>query len=222
MSSETNLIRVIKLVTPFAYPKSLHHRTETPKNYSDYRSFKPYLKREFHNSCIYCRLPDVLKTESAFGVDHYKPQKLAPELSSYYPNLFYACNTCNSYKGSFWPNKHELKGGYYIPNPCDHVMFEHLRYQKDTVVSRSKAGECAIEILDLNDPRSIQYRQMYLTTIAICVAAQRDTKETIAMIRKKIKSVTNIAFAEKLQLVLVQETVKLKEVEEHLAKLINT
>ena len=103
---------------------------------------------------------------SNFGVDHYRPQVLFPELATTYSNLFYCCNPCNSRKGAHWPTiPQEPK--QMIPNPCDHVMFEHLSFERDTgrVIAKSDRGEFTKALLDLNSPESLQVRNVIKTTI---------------------------------------------------------
>lgn len=107
---------------PFVYHSVRRTRTEAPRAYSNYKLYKPFLRVEFGRTCVYCRLPDGVKGKASFGVDHYKPRRLFPQLACDYANLFYACNGCNSAKGPFWPTHESIQRGYYIPNPCDHVI----------------------------------------------------------------------------------------------------
>ena len=44
-------------------------------------------------------------------------------------------------------------------------MFEHLRFNGAAVEARSSAGRVALEMLDLNDPESLQFREFILSTI---------------------------------------------------------
>ena len=61
--------------------------------------------------------------------------------------LFYACNCCNRRKGNYWPGDFEEIHEHFIPNPCDHVMFEHLRYNDAKVDEQSETGNFTIEHL---------------------------------------------------------------------------
>lgn len=162
-------------MTPFLYSKSKHQRREQPPQYKNYKRYKPYLRREFERKCIYCRLPDTLKGKESFGVEHYKPKQknLFPELELVYNNLFYACNCCNSRKGAFWPSQEQLNRDEFIPNPCDHVMFQHLKYAGSMVETKTAAGDLCKEILDLNDEDSVLYREFLLGVIETC-AHERD------------------------------------------------
>lgn len=113
-------------LNPFRYPQSRYRRKLNPPPYANYTRYKPFLKQEFTSQCVYCRLPDGLKGEDGFSVDHYRPQSKFPELVTTYGNLFYACRCCNRRKGAFWPADAQWRAKQFIPNPCDHVMFEHL------------------------------------------------------------------------------------------------
>ena len=134
------------------------------------------------SQCVYCRLPDGLKGEADFGVDHYRPQSKFPELATTYANLFYACNCCNRRKGAFWPTDAQWKAHQFIPNPCEHVMFDHLRYRATRVETRSPAGALAERVLMFNDERSVEYRELVLQVITALEEKERRLQETIRRI----------------------------------------
>lgn len=174
-------------MTPFSYPKSLHVRTEQPPAYSAYGAYKPFLRREFRGQCVYCCLPDGLKPES-FGADHYKPVKHFPELRASYPNLFYACNRCNSRKGSHWPKGANAENTT-IPNPCDHVMFKHLRYDAEQLVEgKSTGGQFTIKLLDLNGSSLLTQRRTIQQCIELAHSRLTETKSAIRKLLKKLKA----------------------------------
>lgn len=172
-------------MNPFAYPKLRHVRTESPPPWRDYRRYKRVLQREFTRQCVYCRRPDVF-SEAAFGVDHYKPKSRFPTLVGTYANLFYCCSACNSHKREFWPEAEELENGYFVPNPCDHAMFSHLRYHGSTVARKTNAGQCAIEVLDLNDETEIQFRKTILRVIDSLIRSRKQIAETLREIDRRL------------------------------------
>jgi hypothetical protein len=137
---------------------------------------------------VYCRLPDGPKGIDNFGVDHYKPKSRFSELKATYSNLYYACNCCNRRKGDFWPTSEEMAAGRFIPNPCDHVMFEHLRFRGPTVESRSAAGNQAESKMMLNDEESVSYRQFVIRAISLTEQAIENIRKTIGAIdaRKRL------------------------------------
>jgi hypothetical protein len=169
-------------LNPFLYSKTRHRRKLQPASYASYRRYKPYLRQEFSSQCVYCRLPDGIKGADAFGVDHYRPQSKFPEFATVYANLFYACNSCNRRKGTFWPTDEQWQASEFIPNPCDHVMFDHLRYRSARIETRSPAGRLTERTLMLNDDESVSYREFMLRTIVTLEEKQRRLQETIKKI----------------------------------------
>jgi hypothetical protein len=118
----------------------------------------------------------------AYGVDHYRPKKLFPHLATEYLNLFYACNRCNAFKGSFWPTPGLRSAKKFIPNPCEHRMFDHLRYKGAQVVAKTPAGAMTVELLDLNHDSAVDWR-------AANIQAFREllrVKEKAALARKQV------------------------------------
>jgi len=172
-------------LNPFRYSQSRYRRKLNPPSYSDYSRYKPFLKQEFTSQCVYCRLPDGPKGEDSFSVDHYRPQSKFPELVTTYANLFYACSCCNRRKGAFWPTDAQWQAKQFIPNPCDHVMFEHLRCHSARVETRTPAGELAERVLMLNDEGSVEYREFVLGVIASLEEKKRHLQETIRRIDRQ-------------------------------------
>lgn len=166
---------------------------------------------------MYCRLPDGVKGVDDFGVGHYKPKARFPELKATYSNLYYACNCCNRRKGDFWPTSGDVAAGRFIPNPCDHVMFEHLRFKGAAIESRSAAGRQAEEKMMLNDEESVNYRHFVITTISLI-------EEAIQIVRSTISSINAQSRADPSQTLQLDverraaET-KLGELESHLLRL---
>lgn len=171
----------------FHYPKIRHARTKSPPQYKNYRSYKPYLREEFEKTCVYCRKPDGLAELDSFGVDHYKPKDVFPSLVADYSNLFYSCNTCNRLKGTFWPDSLQLKAGQFVPNPCDHIMFEHLRAGPGCIVNNhSIAGQWTIDLLLLNEPDRMEFRRAIVVAVEACRRAEMELLATIDIIERKI------------------------------------
>lgn len=192
---------------PFFYPKSKHYRTQTPKNYKDYHKYKPFLKIEFENKCIYCRKPSTIsKDDSDFGVEHYFPKSSHPHLECNYENLFYCCNGCNNRKRAWIPlNK---KGELFIPNPCDYVMFDHLKFVDEVINAKSDSGKFTIDYLDLNDNEFLEFRKSILTMIKVIEeklisskALLKDLKKQETSTKNKSQRAIQEAYSETLELI---------------------
>lgn len=164
---------------PFFYSKTRHVRNQSPPQFNNYRRYKPFLKTEFSGQCVYCRAIDRLKGDQEFGADHYRPKKHYPQLTNEYLNLFYCCNRCNSYKADFWPDAEDKKAGRFVPNPCEWPMFEHLRYTRDGVLTITAAGAHTVELLDLNDPDAIAWRQFVVDSAELAEEKVRSTQAAI-------------------------------------------
>lgn len=168
-------------MNPFCYPKTKLVRSQTPPAYAAYKRYKPFLQVEFGRQCVYCRMPDVTR-ESWFGADHYKPKSLFPDLSAEYSNLYYCCNQCNARKGDYW--EPHSRSNRYVPNPCDHVMWSHLRFRGGIVEARTETGRFAEELLDLNDPSVVQQREGTIHLIDLCLNSIREAERMVVEIQK--------------------------------------
>lgn len=184
-------------LNPFRYPQAQHVRTQDPPAYSDYTRYKPILKTEFSERCVYCRVSSRLRSDDSFGVDHYKPKSLFPSLATTYSNLYFACNTCNRRKSDYWPTRGELKKGRYYPNPCDHVMTAHLRTRDARVEVRSEAGRLAEEHLMLNDAETVRYREQILVLVRDASGKRASAADTKALLIRKLARTPSLSAAER-------------------------
>lgn len=150
----------------FSYPSRRYTRRLAPGPFASYRTYKPFLRNEFRARCVYCMMLDTLASPRAntFCVDHYLAKRYYPHLETAYANLFYSCSDCNLQKWA-WPyDRKGLKVGFTIPNPCEHVMAEHLEFQADgSVAAKTRDGEATIDLLNINDPRSVGFRGTWIT-----------------------------------------------------------
>lgn len=171
-------------MNPFVYQKLKHIRTQSPPVYTNYASYKPFLQIEFSKKCVYCRTPDSMRGTDVFGADHYRPKKYFPHLATVYENLFYCCNACNSRKSSHWPGKGK-SSQYFIPNPCDHEMFRHLRFKGDIVDARTPEGKFTRDLLDLNAPDIVDFRNAILVAIDTTTARLKELGQLIQSAQEK-------------------------------------
>jgi hypothetical protein len=181
---------------PFIYPKSKHKRKLTPCRYTKYQSYKPYLQTEFNNKCVYCMTPDTLNNYNNFGVDHYRPKTIFPELINEYSNLFYCCNKCNSLKGHYWPKTG--REHLFIPNPCDHTMTEHLKFKDDLVYPKTDAGSFTVETLCLNDDKVVSFRQFLIVSKKALISQLYDLESTLKEIESRISTSKDLNLKELL------------------------
>ncbi|MFY9821808.1 MAG: HNH endonuclease [Thermoanaerobaculia bacterium] len=154
------------------FPQDLHLRGSDPGPFSDYHKYKAHLQREFRKKCVYCREADGVKGAAAFGVDHFQPKSSSPSPGAW-DNLFYACNVCNTWKGTTKSTSER-----FLPNPCSHVMSKHLQYQKDDIESYTRHGAWLAELVHLSQRRS--YRRFLLSTLALYLSARSEILQAIS------------------------------------------
>ena len=144
--------------------------------------FKPWLRRDFRYQCAYCEITERYRRGSdSFGVDHFQPKKIFPELEFQYPNLYYCCNSCNRYKGVRWPRPEELAAGFKFADPCEGDPYdEHLTEQPNGYVrAETPAGQYMLDILRLNRDELIRFRNRRThirNPIDRCVGIMRDDR----------------------------------------------
>lgn len=101
--------------------------------YSDYRRYKPHLRRDFLYCCAYCSIHEnEWGGLRHFQVEHFRPKRRFPQLIVDYENLLYACDVCNCYKGDDWPSDDPLTHGVGYLDPCQHDYEEHFRSDQAT------------------------------------------------------------------------------------------
>lgn len=82
----------------FDYPVIPHLRRHGPRGYTNYESFKPWLRDEFTFQCAYYLIRERWYPNGyrAYSVEHLIPQITDPKRTLDYDNLIYACLRCNS------------------------------------------------------------------------------------------------------------------------------
>lgn len=139
----------------FQYPSLPHTRRHGPRGYTDYTSYKPWLRDEFMFRCVYCLTRERWRHDGhgGFSVDHFEAQATHPQRRGLYDNLFYVCCACNAARSA-------------IPLPIDPArepLGAHLRITRDGVAEPLTAeGAQFIAIGQHNRPAMIDFRRRFL------------------------------------------------------------
>ena len=132
---------------PFAYPIVPHTPSHGPAGYADAASYKPWLRDDFAFRCAYClmreRWDPSPSGHAGFGVDHVQARAVAGELVADYANLVYACNMCNS-----------MKGTAPLPlQPRSAAFGLHVRVGPDGAIEAlTEPGQAFLELFGLDSP----------------------------------------------------------------------
>lgn len=141
---------------PFSFPKHpCAPRRHGPRGYLSYRHFKDWLRDEFDFRCLYCLTRERWERDPrfAFSVEHLTPRSKRPDWETFYPNLAYACTSCNSARRDiplpFDPRKVSIGG--------------HLQLDATgKYVPQTKFGDTLLKLLCLNVPNLIEHRRKAL------------------------------------------------------------
>ncbi len=130
----------------------LRSRQKPHPRYGQYRRYKDHLRQDFQYRCAYC---DIHEAEWGghrhFHVEHLRPRKSFPWLEAEYTNLLYACDICNCYKGSDWPNDNPTPETRGYLDPCQYNYDQYFAVHDDgTVEGKAEAARYMIEALHLN------------------------------------------------------------------------
>jgi hypothetical protein len=135
---------------PFAYQGKPHCRRHGPAEWKDYQRYRPWLRDEFSFRCVYClNREQWVDRRRAYQIDHFTPQVRRPDLKADYTNFLYLCSACN-----------HLKGAKDLPDPCGIALDRCLEFSPDGKVKHlDDVGERIIEVLELDDPRLVDWRR---------------------------------------------------------------
>jgi len=134
-------------------------RTERPPKYKNYKTYKPFLRREFDHACVYC---DVWESEmggkKSFHIDHYRPKEKPQfkHLIAEYSNLLYSCRDCNEFKDDYWPNAIEWLMGRVYLDPCEYDVDDHIDKSEHEWRGLTRTGIFNVDELHLaEEPKTL-------------------------------------------------------------------
>ena len=147
----------------FDYPASPHQRRHGPAGYASYEGFRSWLRDEFDFRCVYCLKRETWgQVTGEFELDHFEPQSVNPQRRLDYLNLVYACRRCNS-----------VKLDQTVDDPLALLHSATVTVQPDgSLHARDRRALRLIRQLDLNSPRLMSWRLMWMRIVAL--AKERD------------------------------------------------
>jgi HNH endonuclease len=138
----------------FEYPRHAHSRRHGPGGYSNYESYREWLRDEFLFRCVFCLHRERWYNRSAtFHIDHFVPVSVDDTGECEYDNLLYVCAACNEAK----------KAVLGLPDPCKVAFSECLKISKSgRVEALNKHGEKLRQILLLDSKRNVDHRSRWI------------------------------------------------------------
>lgn len=169
---------------------ALIKRQQPYPRYSDYRKYKPHLRRDFSYCCAYCTIHEnEWGGLRHFQVEHFRPKSRFPQLTADYENLLYACDVCNCYKGNDWPSDVPLVEGVGYLDPCQHDYDEHFENEQTTGRTNglTPPARYMVERLHLNRLHLIRVRQKRMREKELHQRFVQQTDELLAMIADSLE-----------------------------------
>lgn len=194
------------------FPKERHPRGPDPGPFAYPQAYKAFLRREFREKCVYCRVPDGLKGYEGFGVDHYLPASRFPRLAVAWANLFYACNVCNT-----WKSDSVSTPELFLPNPCDHRMADHLQYRDASVEAYTPHGEWLMELLHLEERRG--FREFMLSALGKFLMARIELLGDLTAMENRIEGAGDNEERSSLQAAIRETEEELERVDRQIERL---
>lgn len=155
----------------FDYPEPRTERRHGPAGYTSYESYRPWLRDEFDFRCVYCLKREKWgQVTSEFEIDHFRPQALNPRRRLDYLNLVYACRRCNA-----------VKLDQTIADPFLLLNANNVATLPDgSLHAHGEETRRLIRQLDLNSPRLLSWRVMWMRVTAL--AEERDRELYLQLI----------------------------------------
>jgi uncharacterized protein (TIGR02646 family) len=123
-------------------------RRKLAEHRSPYTGYRDILREDFGEICGYCGKYELI-TKNAFEIDHFIPQKYAPDMIEDYSNLVYACYECNRKKASKWPSHDkniQFTDGRGFIDPASEDYDKHLeRDIYGNIIGKTSAGRYMVE-----------------------------------------------------------------------------
>ncbi|PBB93200.1 hypothetical protein CK215_04280 [Mesorhizobium sp. WSM3864] len=115
-----------------------------------YPKYRNFLRHDFFHSCAYCTMTEAEAAAIRFTIDHYEPQTARPDLVDVYDNLMWACDECNTRKGTRSPPAAARADGLRFFRPDADEFLDHFERKGLELRSLTKTGWYSIHALDLN------------------------------------------------------------------------
>ncbi|MEQ1842605.1 MAG: hypothetical protein ABL994_19570, partial [Verrucomicrobiales bacterium] len=158
LSLAADRLKVIEFA--FAYPMSPHRRRHGPAGYTDYESYRDWLRDDFSYRCVFSLIRETwIGRAASFDIDHLRPQIDHIKLVCDYDNLLYLSHRINLRKGK-----------RPLPDPGEIALGKCLRVELNgerigEITALNKDGQAIVETLKLNNRDEVEDRRKWLEVL---------------------------------------------------------
>jgi hypothetical protein len=158
LTDEKDRLALVEQV--FVYPMEPHRRKHGPSGYTDYESYRDWLRDEFSYRCVFSLMRETWP-QTRFHIDHLISQKERPDLICDYDNLILVEARLNL-----------VKGKRRVPDPCQVALGKCLsvhvngeRAGQIEAYDGNKVGERIIRVLRLDSEDATRVRRQLITIL---------------------------------------------------------
>jgi hypothetical protein len=158
LTTEQNRLAVAERV--FCYPIEPHRRKHGPTGYTDYESYRDWLRDEFSYRCVFSLIREQWITRPGnFDIDHLQPRAERHDLTCEYDNLLYLSHPLNL-----------IRGKRSLPDPCAISLGRSLRVFPNgprigEIEALDNTGERIVQVLRLDSEDATGFRRRILKTL---------------------------------------------------------
>ena len=158
LSIPSDRLKVVEFA--FAYPMAPHRARHGPAGYTDYESYREWLRDEFSYRCVFSLIRETwIGRAAAFDIDHLRPQTAHRNLVCDYDNLLYLSHRINLRKGKRpLPDPGKLALG-----KC--LKVEHGGDKIGEITALNRDGQVIVETLKLNNGDEVEDRRKWLEVL---------------------------------------------------------
>jgi hypothetical protein len=125
------------------------------------RSLRDRVRERAGRRCEYCHLPDFAAIASDFHVEHIVARQHRG--SDAIGNRCWCCHRCNLHKGPNLSGRDPLTGNAVrLFDPRRQAWTRHFEWRGAVLVGRTQTGRATVAVLNINDPRRVQLRQILM------------------------------------------------------------
>ncbi|MBW3543302.1 MAG: HNH endonuclease [Planctomycetes bacterium] len=124
------------------------------------QALRELVRQRAGQRCEYCQLPEEA-FPFPFEIDHIIARKHRGATTA--ENLAWACYSCNAFKGpniaGLDPASNEFTRLFH---PRNDVWHAHFEWNGPIVEARTAIGRTTLDVLELNNPESVQIRRLLI------------------------------------------------------------
>lgn len=141
--------------------------TKKDGSFFGYKHYEKHIHSDCQDRCVYCDVSVAEIGGEGMVLDHFRPQKIFPDLRSSPFNLVISCPRCNRLKWHNWPVSPDINqshdGVVGFIDPFLESRLDYIRVGEDGTIEPLKGpAPYLVELMDLNRTNRVLVRKRRL------------------------------------------------------------